>query len=314
MLNQAGKYIGPNEHLGHIYNSILKKLSPHGAIISVGTIRSIDRSARLRRALGRGKTFLLDYDGVTTGFNEALIDRLKAVPKRQALLSELFHGQVPPSTSTGWKAKLAIDQATVGSGDVSPSWPGRKSILDPSHVASNFHTFATQPGTWRRSFLGSERLFGIAKAQAERGELIAINGSIAGDHAMPDIAAALHAGGEKVSVIDFSNALQYVFRQSPQGTIQKVIENLERLPLADDAQILLTGLDYGKTREPSPWKYYAVAPKDFLAAARRGMFQHELSYQSFLQLARKHRKPGPAELVVPTERFAAAIEAFRPPQ
>src|SRR5262245_46243225 len=44
-----GGYLGPNEHLGHVYNPILKRLSRDGVIISIGTTRAIDRSVRLRR-------------------------------------------------------------------------------------------------------------------------------------------------------------------------------------------------------------------------------------------------------------------------
>jgi hypothetical protein len=300
----SGEFIGPNEHLGHLFKSVLKKLPRDGALISVGTIRTFDRSARLRRALGRGKTFLLDYDGVTTTFNARLVDELKRAPDRRALLAGMFVGTASGDVPHSNRARIVADQEAVGRGDLEASWTDRG--YQNYYIARYFKSFVNDhPVGWRRTILGSDKLFRIAKAQAERGELIPIQGSIGGDHTMPDIAAALRAGREKVSVVDLSNALQHVVDRTPRGTLKKVIANLKRLPLHEDAMILMTELDYARPAserkgDSYPWTYYAVPARTLLAAARRGMLEED--YRSFLHMARTHRRAGdPAELVVPDQ-------------
>jgi hypothetical protein len=95
-----------------------------------------------------------------------------------------------------------------------------------------------------RSFLASPDAFRVVKRLEMENRIVPVTGDLAGDGAMPKIAAELSRRGLSLHVLYASNVEQYLF--SPPAVWKNWIRNVEAMPWAKDGVLLRVYFDQGR--------------------------------------------------------------------
>jgi hypothetical protein len=328
--NAYGNYLFPNELLLVLGKSIAG-LGNEGALVSVGTIRTFIDAL----AMGAKDVVLLDHDAQSTRFNEVLVDLIKSSPDRHTFFARLLgisnvesfirqarQGPTDPASQLE-RDRLFTDALKKESLDQNGELPPLTDAVDRHHWSSigfQQRKFAELPRKapeyWARSWMGNDAAYAELQNLVATGSFVPLNGSLSGATALPSIAQAFASAGKKISVLDLSNALDYMVNPMnfPKGDgFGALHKTLEAIPFSENARVLLTahGDSYFYPRNDGPrptedgldWNYVSISAKDLKAAARLGYLENEASLELlFFKISQSNTSTTP-KLFVPREGF-----------
>jgi hypothetical protein len=330
-VNLKGRYVAPNELL-HVLLTTIANLGREGALISVGTFRAFGSAL----AMGAKEVVLLDYDRQTTRFNGVIVDLIKSSPDRHTFLARLLgFSDVDPIIQAAREgasdpaSQLARDQAFEAALRTELDKVGffygrghRQPVSDAvdQHIwsiSTDVYKVLTLPSKapqyWQRSWMGSDAAYAELRTLVEGGHFVPLNGSLTGTETLPSIAAAFTAAGKKVSVLDLSNAMDYMTGQAKGSGFGTLRESLEAIPFSENARVLLTAqgdryssLIGGHTRYPEDhlaWDYVSLSARDFKEAARLGYLYNQASVNQLYLKVREANTSSTPNLLVPREGF-----------
>lgn len=326
----SGGYIPPNEHDHGVYRPLMQGKS--GALISVGTFRVLERAAMGDFSF----VVMLDYDSVTTQFNEENLKLIAESADRLEYLQKLFSRKAPAEllarARSGQISAAVFFQQLIQNGERVQAEAG-SSVARIQHILSA-GAGLRDPGAERditllerldgevrkavghasraqNSLFGSDEIFTKVRKRVLRNEVIAIGGDLAGTKSMSDLAAALKTNKTHVSVVDLSNSIDHIQMASPYRStpIKRLVANLRRLPLAQDALILFTErplITANFSPKINNWEFYALGASQFFEAAGRGFMNNRASYMQYLEKVHQNRAPrldAEGYLITPAEGF-----------
>jgi hypothetical protein len=321
-----GTYIAPNEHEPYLFNQVTTGMT--GALISVGSFRTLDRSA----GANFSHVFMVDYDQITTEFNRLNLELIRHSADRYDYI-EMLAGMVAPEEAIAavrhgelGDAMFLHELQTKGKRLLVPNLPAYEKMDQLLGKQRNLGSFKSlrehlfyQIGIvlnrehYRKgSIFGSDAIFHSVQQRARRGGFTVFNASFTGGSGFPTLAAALKLEHVEVAAVDLSNVMDHVHMQEGlfSSKPQQLVRNLQLLPLAKDAQILFTAQAYWfGIKEPGedPWGYLALSKDDYFRAAELGHFDTSHGYEKFLQNVFLHKVDfldvENARLIVPSASF-----------
>lgn len=315
-------YLAPNEFYGHLYAPVL--VDKKGTLIAVGTFRALERAVDASLAGGGfSRVVMMDYDLAAQEFNQLHLNLLMELKQTKAdryqylmtlfgneeqldLLDRVRKGKISDKT---YLNKL-LDADTQGNCALcSPASRQLRKFLNDrrgEELRNGLHLQATailqHPKYMKHSIFGSDDYYRETLRVVAKTPILILAGNIAGSKTFADLSAYLKKQGEKVSVVDVSNAPEYFhnFNFPKLGKLFKPFaENLKRLPLANKALLLFTlqptpelgsaGFDKALQKKVSAkdgWIYVAANMTDILPRLGNEIYDQDGFYRYVESIAK----------------------------
>ena len=235
-----GAFVVPNE-VARVFAKVIAGRARSGGVLAIGSLRGLEDAV----------TALDGVDDLPAGFRLIQLDRDPGVTR-----FNLEHLRALASRASRETIREGLRGMVIGRHGT---------------FADHLGALDAVPEEKAHTVLGDPTRFARARALARSGRILPVNGDLAGAHTIRDLGRALRARGEKLSVIDLSNAGEYV----GDGGMDRLAQNLASLPLSDDAIVLFTvASEWGVGRPVSaagayPFSYFAVSARDLVAAIER---------------------------------------------
>ncbi len=245
-------FIVPNE-MGYLsYSSYLK--GQKGVLISVGTFRAFQAAATGEFS----HVVLFDYASEVVIFNRMLIEYIKQSRDRIHFLDLMFGTNRVYEKLESNNQSLLINELSLN--EKSEQKQFLRKIIE----------LYRDPTTSGANFLTSDVYFQKIKKLASNNKLILVNGSLSGKESLADLSILLKQRQLKVSVLDLSNAKDYIINNKQ---LVNYYRNLLRLPWAENAQVLWSMPIYlGFVLHESlqmNWAYFANPAMDYIDFIQR---------------------------------------------
>lgn len=271
-----GHFVAPNE-TARIFASVLRGRARDGGILAVGTLRGVENAVTaLEGIAGIPSSFRLiqlDVDPGVTRFNVAHGEALASDAPAPALRRTLRRAGLDADRArpAGWGAQPKIGGpagATRALAHVDTALEAVATSGPP--LGFYFGALEHEPAEQAQTVYGSDARLTRARELARSGRSTAVNGSLVGKRTMADVGRALRTRGERLAVLDLSNAPDWL----AAGQLGPLARNLGALPLTANATVLLTSeKPVGDTTRgagyASNFVYVAMPARDFIAHVRR---------------------------------------------
>jgi hypothetical protein len=228
----AAHYLVGNESRHDVFAAAIADRG--GAYLGVGG----DQNYTLIAAAGCELAFLLDRDPAIAALHRELGRRIVAAPDAGALLRGLSDPADPPPAA------------------LARSWPAL--VVHLHRVAARRHD--GRPTTW----LSDPVLYARLRDRWRRGAILIVVGDLAGDLAMPTIAAAAASRGRAFVVVYLSNAEEGLTEP------ERLAANLRALPRADGAVLLHTSSRPDVPAIDGLWSYEVAPLAEIATGTARG--------------------------------------------
>lgn len=245
-------FIVPNEFGYLSFVPYLK--NQNEVLISVGTFRAFQAAS-----MGEFKyVFLFDYAAEVVQFNKMLLDFIKLSRNRLHFLDLLF------GTNRAYE-KLENNNDSLLMNELS---------LNEKNNLKKFLRKIIQlykdPTTYGANFLTSDYYFEKVKYLASNNRFVLINGSLSGEESLSDLSSLLKQRNLEVSVLDVSNAKDYIIRSKQ---LSNYYRNLKRLPWSKDAKVIWSvpaHFEYfvGQNIQNN-WAYFGNPASDYVEFVQR---------------------------------------------
>lgn len=308
-----GSFIPPNEHDSFVYSDLIKDQS--GALISVGSFRTLDRSAQGNYSV----VFMLDYDTVMTEFNRLNLELIARSHDRLEYVQRLLGKFISPRKSEFEFFNDLAGQSASPDSSSDPVESRIAQILDHAYptggtirtkLAGEILRDINRADRKQTSLFGSDVVFAKVKERIQNRSIIVVNGSLIGEEALHAIGRAVRLNDQKISAVDLSNSLDHIQLQNLKspGIVKKLLRNLAELPLSHDAQILFTAnaLLIGERDRTDLWAYFAMNWREFSEAGRLGYLADSRGFEQLLEkiaAARIEFGESRARLMIPNKSF-----------
>lgn len=235
-----GAFVVPNE-VARVFAKVIAGRARSGGVLAIGSLRGVEDAV----------TALDGVDDLPEGFRLIQLDRDPGVTR-----FNLEHLRALASRASRESIREGLRGMVIGRHGT---------------FADHLGALESVPEENARTVLGDATRFARARTLARAGRIVPVNGDLAGTRTLRELGRALRARGEKLSVIDLSNAPEYV----GDGGLDRLAQNLTALPLSDDAIVLFTvASEWGVGRPVSvagayPFSYFAVHARDLVAAIER---------------------------------------------
>lgn len=265
---------GPNENSNYLHYGLARegRFSKPTAAISVGTFRSFNLAAELKRDL----LVSLDNNPNMTQFNRVLAEKILRQDRTSFLRDLLWIEDV----HTVIDSRASFEKAAVACKEHSNrSTPPRDEFQNMiraqlGELCMYLEGYTRSEATWNATFFATKEHYESVRKMIREGRVLYVTGDIAGrGQNLAALARFLSSNGYVVSEFDISNAISYI--GDDQGTVglQTLADNIRSLPYETDSRVLTTEqpetinrmkLDNPKLMSGGGWVYLAPRFENFL--------------------------------------------------
>jgi hypothetical protein len=244
-----GRYIKPNELQFFNFSKALR--GKKGALISVGTFRTFQDAA-----MGDfSEVISIDLDQEIISHNKIQLDLIMRA-------SDRFHWLELMSGIPGLAEKVRKYDAGKLSTEKLKSYISKHDLRDP--FVESLMGFLLDRGTYPETFFGSDKAFNKLKRLQAEGRFHFICASISGNKSMKKVADILRRNGTPVSVVDVSNAPEYLAESDhPKRDIKGFLRNFKALPVDETSAVLFTAKVTPNIIEKG-WGYFQVGLEEYI--------------------------------------------------
>ncbi|MBL7714077.1 MAG: zeta toxin family protein [Bdellovibrionales bacterium] len=276
-----GNGMAPNEFRPDLFYHQLKKKT--GAYIGVGSFRALNAFAVGDFKLG----IFLDFDEKVCQLNQKALKLSAEIPSRREFLARLFFGEAPGYRTWKPKAEWSEDEFIQ---QLKTTYQEAKTNISRDPATATFvHDFfdpKSQWGyaaidrfqsnhTWKDTILGSDELYQRLRKRAQSGSFAIIQGSLVDDEALKVVHNELNSKNLSVSTLDISNADSHIYKALGKNGIDKLANEIEKLPWEEKGSLLSTTKEegthlgyFGGNRELDHWHYLNQSPQSYATRAR----------------------------------------------
>lgn len=216
-------FIVPNEFNYLSFTPSLR--DKQNVLISVGTFRAFQAAA-----VGNFQyAIFMDYAQEVTLFNHYLAGVIKNSSNRLDFLDQLFEYKNVTTALDNRNESIVINSLALN------QHSNRNS--DRNQFLKAMIRIYQDDKTKNENFLTSDYLFEKLKVMIQEDRIKILNGSLSGKDTMLDLAYVLRQNKLTVSVLDISNALDYIVQYQEFNSF---LANVSRLPMSPDASVLFT--------------------------------------------------------------------------
>lgn len=254
----------PNEFENHLQYPRDQRRG--GAVIAVGTFRAFNVAAAVRAQ------YLIAFDAAASvrRFNEAIADAVLAHSRAEFIGHLLGAGEPLPSRegALSWMRARILEQEAHFPGLFTPGLfevyrredPKYDEAIARAEYLGTFEEYFRTPERYAHTFFGSEEAYEHLRGLLRGARFRAVTGRLEGPTAFAEVAYALGQLDARVSVLDVSNALDFIYTREGIG---RFVHNVRRLRFSRDGLILFT--DHNGVRSPHPeWAYLWSTPEPLL--------------------------------------------------
>lgn len=266
-LHSEIQFIAPNEYNFTDLNKLLNK--KHGVLITVGTFRAL-HSASLSNF---DEVYLLDSNKVVNDFNISHLSSIANSPTREEYLNHLFQSDnAAKIIQDAYDKKVSFKKLSdfLNSSIISSDDPRAFSSQFPFSDFYQYRLldFIMNPDLFKNSFLGSDKLYNHLRALILREKIKVLPGSLTGTKSIKWLAKTLHEKKLVVSVLDISNAEEYIKGNKEQINF---LLNLEALPTNDNTKLIKTKSQQmvGSNYSWWSWLYISANLNEFIRSKRQ---------------------------------------------
>ncbi len=216
-------FVVPNEFNYLSFTPSLR--DKQNVLISVGTFRAFQAAA-----VGNFQyAIFLDYAQEVTTFNHYLANVIKNSSNRVDFLDHLFAYKNVTTALDNRNESIVINSLALNQRS--------NQNMDRSQFLKAMIRIYQDPKTKNENFLTSDYLFEKIKSMIQQDRIKILNGSLSGNDTLSDLADVLRQNKMTVSVLDISNALDYIVQYQEFNSF---LANVRRLPMNPDASVLFT--------------------------------------------------------------------------
>ncbi|MES2770092.1 MAG: hypothetical protein V4596_13185 [Bdellovibrionota bacterium] len=271
--NANGKFIIPNEFGNYLHYQGGAKLD-RSAVISVGTLRSFNLAAVLKRDL----LIAMDYSDEVREFN-LILAQLIAKYSLAEFLSVILGGNPNELKIQSKDQFINRIQQLMNREPISfqedPLIKKFHEFFPKGNVSENqqslwlmwvfsLRQYTQSDKSWLATFFSNEENYNHIKKMILDKRFLVVRGSLSGDFSMPKIALYLKENKYTVSELDVSNAIEHISQFSGEAGIRAFQRNMLQLPIAKGSRVLITvdkryvqGGQFAESPQLQKWIYLA---------------------------------------------------------
>ncbi|PIS11687.1 MAG: hypothetical protein COT73_02615 [Bdellovibrio sp. CG10_big_fil_rev_8_21_14_0_10_47_8] len=262
-------YIIPNE--ASYFNFEAVNRGKKGVLISLGTFRAL-----VAASYGNfNEVILADLDQSVVDFNKKQIEYLQSSETVVEFLAKV--GQRPYS-------KKEIEGALNGDAGLIKGFQQESQTsrsIGFRYLASLIEFAQTDPS---HSFLKDPAAYQKLRQLALNGKIHSMAADLTSERTYLELAQLIRADKNEVSVIDVSNAPDYIIENQKMDLY---LRNLQALPLAKNAIVNFTTIHGANKKDifnvDSQWTYVSVPAKQYIEAAQSEPWNEIQDFQRFLR-------------------------------